>query len=251
MMDFYTGLHMPNHAMYFDRCFISINRLEKRKSNFLVKDWIMDSGAFTRIISGKGHMPVDEYAEHIKRWKDCGNLKAAVCQDYMCEDFVLNITGLCIGDHQAMTIENYIQLQSKGTGVYIMPVLQGYEPDEYVEHIKAYGEYLEDGAWCGVGSVCKRNSRIHTVEAVLSKIKQTKPDLKLHGFGLKQTALKSGLVRSLLHSADSMAWSFAARKRGGDSNDWKEAKMFEQSVKHQEIQLNLFEEAFGVRRETK
>jgi hypothetical protein len=46
-------------------------------------------------------------------------------------------------------------------------------------------------------------------------------------FGVKLTALQSPIVRRLLFSADSMAWSFAARKAGRDSNDWREAKAFE------------------------
>jgi hypothetical protein len=41
-------------------------------------------------------------------------------------------------------------------------------------------------------------------------IKNERPDLRLHGFGLKTTALADPLVRSMLWSADSMAWSFAA-----------------------------------------
>lgn len=55
-----------------------------------------------------------------------------------------------------------------------------------------------------------------------------RPDLLLHGFGLKTTALACGAVRDLLHTADSMAWSFAARRegRGPAANDWREARMW-------------------------
>jgi hypothetical protein len=83
---------------------------------------------------------------------------------------------------------------------------------------------LRPGAWVGVGSVCKRNRKPAEVEAVLRTIKLARPDLQLHGFGVKLTALRSPAVRALLHSADSMAWSFAARARGGDPNDWREAQ---------------------------
>ena len=37
-------------------------------------------------------------------------------------------------------------------------------------------------------------------------------------------------VRGLLWSADSMAWSYSARKQGRDPNDWREAKAFEAKV---------------------
>ena len=62
------------------------------------------------------------------------------------------------------------------------------------------------------------------IEAVLLAVKAERPDLRLHGFGLKSTALGSPLVRSLLHTADSMAWSYAARREGRNQNSWREAK---------------------------
>jgi hypothetical protein len=31
-----------------------------------------------------------------------------------------------------------------------------------------------------------------------------------------------------VHTADSMAWSFAARKQGRDQNDWREAKEWQE-----------------------
>ncbi len=52
------------------------------------------------------------------------------------------------------------------------------------------------------------------------------PDLKLHAFGAKITALSDPLVRALLHSPDSMAWSFAARRQGRNPNDRREAARF-------------------------
>ena len=42
--------------------------------------------------------------------------------------------------------------------------------------------------------------------------------LRLHGFGIKFHALQSPTVRELLHSSDSMAWSFAGRKSGTEHN---------------------------------
>jgi hypothetical protein len=52
------------------------------------------------------------------------------------------------------------------------------------------------------------------IEDILLAIKAQRPDLRLHGFGIKFEALKSSTVRELLHSSDSMAWSFAGRKSG-------------------------------------
>jgi hypothetical protein len=153
----------------------------------------------------------------------CGDLVAAVAQDYMCEPWIVAKTGLSVGEHQRLTIERYDALLPMVKGVYVMPVLQGYELRDYLRHIDLYGERLGFGAYVGVGSVCKRNIDVRQIEAILSAVKAKRPDLRLHGFGLKVTALASARVRDALHSADSMAWSFAARKQGRSSNDWREA----------------------------
>lgn len=231
-MRFFVGLHQPSDARHFNAAFVSVNRLRTRKSAFPVGDWIMDSGAFTEI-STHGHYrhSVEDYAAEIRRWSENGNLLAAVAQDYMCEPFIVNKTGLSVLRHQELTIERYDALSACDTGVvYIMPVLQGFSPHDYVAHIRMYGSRLAQGAWVGVGSVCKRNGDVRAIESVLQAIMAERPDLRLHGFGLKTTALSSTYVRSMLSTADSMAWSFSARKQGRNGNDWREAKAWSNRI---------------------
>lgn len=234
-MKFYIGLHQPSDAKHFDQCMISINRLRRRRS-LVVNRWMLDSGAFTELYKyGHYRHSPEEYASHINKLSQFGILQAASSQDYMCEPFILNRTGLSITDHQRLTIERYDALRSL-TSVYILPVLQGYAPADYVQHIADYGEHLALGNWVGVGSVCKRNSDVSAIEAVLVAIKDARPDLRLHGFGVKTTALQSSIVRDCLYSADSMAWSYAARKQGRSANDWREAHAFTEAIHHQRIQ---------------
>ena len=153
----------------------------------------------------------------------CGQLLAAVSQDYMCEPVILEQTGLSIEEHQRLTIERYDALSTL-VSVPLMPVLQGFRVNDYLKHIDNYGTRLSLGAWVGVGSVCKRNARPQEVADILAAIKNKRPDLKLHGFGLKLTALESRKVRELLYSSDSMAWSYPARfKKGDDSLDTADA----------------------------
>lgn len=237
----FTGLDSPSHAQHFDAAFVSISRLKTRKSDFVVADWIMDSSAFTTLdINGRYLDPPEVYAEQVRRWGRCGNLLAAVSQDYMCEPFMLAKTGLTVDDHQRLTIERYDAIVACDTGVYIMPVLQGYAPQTYVDHIRQYGDRLDPGMWVGVGSVCKRNANIQAIEDVLLAIKSERPDLRLHGFGIKATALSSGLVQHLLYTADSMAWSYAARREGRNQHDWREAKRWGDKIKHRPIQMPMF-----------
>jgi hypothetical protein len=210
---------------------VSINRLRERRSDFRVQEWMLDSSAFTEVAKHGGFMTsVTEYADLIQRWARCGRLVAAVGQDYMCEPFALAATGLTIPDHQRLTIERYDALRELVDGVYVMPVLQGYRPAEYSQHVRDYGERLAHGAWVGVGSVCKRNGTPSAIVAVLAAIRAARPDLRLHGFGVKYTALNDATVRGQFASADSMAWSFAARREGRDANDWREAVAFANRV---------------------
>lgn len=257
-MRFFVGLHQPSDAKHFRSAFISINRIRRRRGPFAVDEWIMDSGAYSEISThGYYRSTVEAYASEIRRWERNGRLLAAVAQDWMCEDHVLAKTGLTVAEHQRLTIERYDQLvralavrrsrlvpcDSCGCGAarntYIMPVLQGYHPADYVRCLANYGDRIGPGAWVGVGSVCRRNGDPSAIENVLLAVYRARPDLRLHGFGLKTTALSSGLVLSLLHSADSMAWSFAARFEGRDANDWREAEAWRRRIELLPVQWSL------------
>lgn len=243
---FYVGLHQPSDAKHFERAFISVNRLRTRKSSPCAGAWIMDSGAFTEISQhGRYRHSVEAYATEVLRWADDPGLVAAVAQDWMCEPFIVAKTGLSVSEHQRLTVERFDELHAiVGDRVYIMPVLQGYTVDDYLRHLEMYGDRLAYGAYVGVGSVCKRNTDIGSVELILRAIKRRRPDLRLHGFGLKTTALSSGVVQECLESADSMAWSFAARRQGRNANDWREAKRFAASIATQPVQFSfMFDDA--------
>lgn len=236
---FYVGLHHPADAHHFERVFISINAVRHRRKPVPAKDWILDSGAFREIeqFGCYRHDPA-EYAAEVDRLAAINpELTAAVSQDWMCEPFMLAKTGLTTREHQYRTIERYVQLRGLIRNVYLMPVLQGYSLESYLDHIEQYGSLLHCGAYVGVGSVCKRNSDMRTIEAILSAIIRKRPDLRLHGFGLKTTALSSGVVRECLYSADSMAWSFAARIEGRDQNSWKEAAAFVKRIETMPYQM--------------
>lgn len=278
-MKFFVGIHQPCDAAKVDRAFVSVSRLEQRKGPFPANDWIMDCKGFSVILKNGGYPePPEVYAGHIARFAGVGRLLAAVSQDFMCEPFMLERTkaravaermrrrgflplvdrSALVQIHQRWTVKRYDRLLRAMTGegrqyhlasdVYLMPVLQGYDPAEYVEHLRLYGDRLPLGAWVGVGSVCKRNGDPRAIEAVLLAIKQVRPDLRLHGFGLKLTALQSALVRELLESADSMAWSYSARKKGRDGNSVAEAQAFARRVEEMPVEDDLLSWCWRARR---
>ncbi|MXY97584.1 MAG: hypothetical protein F4Z29_07495 [Gemmatimonadetes bacterium] len=210
----YPGVHQTTLARHVSRCMISVNILIRRVSDFEVGDWIMDSGAFTRISTGKDHLEPGMYAEIAHRWHGCGNLQAVVSQDWMCEPFVLAVTGGTVQRHQDQTTERYLDLRTRidtADGPYLMPVLQGYTPEQYAAHARDLSPFIGHNAWVGVGSVCKRQGRPDSLAAVLEAIHDVRPDWRLHGFGVKSTSLRSSRVCDRLATVDSMAWSYAAR----------------------------------------
>lgn len=233
MEKFFIGIHRIGSAWKFDRAFISANRLVDTTFTIVGADeWVMDSGAFTEIMKyGRYRLPPSEHAAIIRRFAGDKGLLAAVAQDYMCEEVALAATGLTIAEHQRLTIERYDALMACDVGgVYIMPVIQGFDPQDYARHVRDYGARLAPGSWVGVGSVCKRQGDPDAIVAVLEAILAVRPDLRLHGFGVKLTALRDPRVVAMLYSADSMAWSFAARKRKGDANSLSVARQFELDV---------------------
>ena len=246
-MIFFTGIQVLKHAKKVDYSFISINRfigVNKRRKDFECKTWIMDSGAFSQVANTGDHLlTAADYAEQIKRWSRCGILVRAAAQDYMCEDFILKKLGRTVKDHQLMTTTNYRKLTRELKNIecqtQIMPVLQGYNPQEYANHVKNYGSLLEEYAWVGVGSVCKRNSNPQSVADVLDAILDLRPDLRLHGFGIKETCLQDSYKSDRLFSADSMAWSFAARYEGGSPHDPDLALKYKERIETMPVQLNF------------
>ena len=82
-------------------------------------------------------LPSEEYAAHLRKWAGITNLVAGVTQDYMCEKAVLDLNNTTVAEQQRKTIARYdeLLLLLKDSGIYLMPVLQGYEPEEYVDCI--------------------------------------------------------------------------------------------------------------------
>ena len=249
---FFIGLHQPSDGKHFSAACISINRLRGAKGRKAplpakLKRVLIDSAAFTELnLHCRYRHSVKEYADDARPWCLDGRVVAIVAQDYMCEPFMLAKTGLTVAEHQRLTIERYDELHAYWFGALgmktpIMPVLQGWDADDYVRHLEAYGARLTTGMWVGVGSVCKRQSNPAAILAIFQKLKRARPDLRFHAFGVKLAALNHPELRALISTADSTAWSYRARRQRGDDikakgwsdvrpNDWRHAKAFERKV---------------------
>ena len=213
-MRFWLGTHMPGWlATVPVDLFVSHRRLAPRRSlPRALGPWALDSGGFTELhlFGGWRTSPAD-YVTAVRRYRDeIGHLEWASPQDWMVEPFMLARTGLTMADHQRLTVDNYIDLRSQDASLPFIPVLQGQAASDYLAHAAAYerrGVNLDDAPLVGIGSVCRRQATNEAAQllALLSS------RWRLHGFGVKDIALQS--VGGWLTSADSMAWSFAARRR--------------------------------------
>jgi len=192
--------------------FVSRRRLCDRRSlpNASAR-WALDSGGVSELsMFGQWTTPAAQYAGEVRRFaSEIGRMDWAAVQDWMCEPFILQKTGLTVQEHQRRTIDSYKRLSDLAPEIPWTPVLQGFRLDEYLEHVEMYARAGIDLAALpvvGVGSICRRQ---HTSEAELILNRLFDGGLKLHGFGFKLLGLKR--VANVLHSADSMAWSYAAR----------------------------------------
>lgn len=216
-MMFYLGTHLPTFFRKTDvPLFISRRQLCKRKSfPRALGRWALDSGGFTELkLHGTWTVSPHQYVEEVRRYMDgVGKIDWAAQQDWMCEPFMLNKTGLTVDEHQDRTISNLLELRSIDPSLPIIPVLQGWHVDDYkkcVDKFYAAGIELHKEMVVGVGSVCRRQ---HTTSIRdLFKYLYEGGLHSLHGFGVKKQGLK--LAHMYLRSSDSLAWSFGARVTG-------------------------------------
>lgn len=175
--------------------------------------WALDSGGFSEItIHGRYTVTSAEYAAEVRRFADeIGQLRWAAIMDHMCEPVALAKTGATVEEHQRRTIASCLDLRAIAPDLPWVPVLQGWTPDDYWRHVEMYdraGVDLAAEPLVGIGSVCRRQDT-RPVEELIRDLADT--GLRLHGFGFKIEGLRRA-GRSLA-SADSLAWSYAARRR--------------------------------------
>lgn len=222
---FYLGAPNPAWLYQYPDAPLFVSRRQMPRSRFVpaVTKWALDSGGFTELQQfGRWTIDAHEYSVLVNRYhRNVGKLQWAAPQDWMCEPIVIEGgsaggiqfagTGLSVYEHQRRTVDNFIELSGL-CDVPVIPVIQGFTRDEYHDCIDMYfesGVDLTTFPTVGVGSICRRQATREAVE-ILKSINSR--GINIHGFGLKQEALKNAVC--YLVSADSMAWSFNARRAG-------------------------------------
>jgi hypothetical protein len=212
---FYLGTHEPSWLRRTAvPLFYSAVRLRRyRRIPRARGRWALDSGGFSQLQAHDRWTGTDaEYASEVRAWVDqVGLPDFAAPRDWMCEPYMLAKTGKTVAEHQALTIESVVTLRAIAPYVPWLPVLQGWHVDDYLSHIEQYraaGICLTREESVGVGSVCRRQST-REGGAIFNAI--ARAGIAIHAFGVKVDGLK--MYGHRVRSADSLTWSFVARKR--------------------------------------
>jgi hypothetical protein len=197
----------------------------RRRLPRAVGRYAIDSGGFTELQTyGRWSITAAQYVAFLRRcWRQIGPFDFAAPMDWMCEPWVISggtVNGVAFAGtrlpvkwHQRQTVRNYLQLRTLAPELPIIPVLQGWQPDDYQRHVRMYASANVDltaAPLVGLGSVCRRQNT-----AVAGHIIATLNALgvrRLHGFGFKVVGLRRNW--HALASADSMAWSLDGRHAG-------------------------------------
>jgi len=241
---FYLGTHQPNwlwNGGALGPMFVAAHRM-KRKSAFPASTvpFALDSGGYNHLLrEGVWTTSPREYAEHAQRiMVETGKMEWAAVQDWVCAPDVLAKTGKTVLEHQQLTLENYFELQHLAPRVKWVPMLQGSSRDDYLRHVEMHeeaGVVLEELDTVGIGSVAPRQSDDMVVK-LLEELHGR--GINLHGFGIKLEGLRKNLP--FLKSSDSMAWSWHARKNGGDRNGQPDAEKYRKMVADQVTKMEEY-----------
>lgn len=175
-----------------------------------IDNLFIDSGGYSLMLDEGEHPPVEEYLGYVR---DVEPAYYAL-QDYPCEPDILEEYGRTVEDHIDRTVDRHIECLDHGGSGEPVPVLQGWELDDYMDCIDAFRDHgLLPAGRVGIGSVCRRHAEMDIRDIIVAVSEEI--DAGLHGFGVKTSVLNIPGVASVLESADSLAYDMAARYNHG------------------------------------
>jgi len=172
-----------------------------------ITNLFIDSGGYSLMLETGEHDSVNDYLDYV----EAVDANIAAMQDYPCEPGILNEYDRTVADHQAMTVDraraNLNEMRVRGLNTEPMAVLQGWEPDDYLNCIDMFREAGVLTDYIGIGTVCRRNAETE-IREIVNTVHNELPNRKLHAFGVKKSILKYPDMRDALDSVDSSAWYF-------------------------------------------
>jgi hypothetical protein len=172
----------------------------------------IDSGGFFSSLKAGMYLTDNKhYLDYIQKVKP----DFFALRDFPCEPELLKKHHRSVNDHIRMTVENHVALLDMLPEYSIdakpVPVLQGWRREDYLHCIDLFNEAGLMGDYMAIGSVCRRTA-VENIREVIVAVRDNVPAwVRLHGFGVKLTALRDLAIWNALYSVDSGAWDFEAR----------------------------------------
>jgi len=184
---------------------------EKNKPWSGIENLFIDSGGYSFML-GKGEYGTTDrkYLEFVEKHQS----KLFALRDYPCEPDVLEENGRTVRDHLEATTRKHRNLLGllPEFDIQAQPVsvIQGWELEDYLEHLEMLKQHDLLTDYVAVGSVCRRNQD-EKIQRIINEIHKRIGDRKLHAFGVKSNILRFSDMREKMDSADSNAFDMAAR----------------------------------------
>lgn len=169
-----------------------------------LNNYMMDCGGFHWLNKMKEYpFTVEQYHEFLKSVP----IDYGVSMDYMCESNVL--PHMSIKERIEKTVLRLFDLsvireEDDDANYTVLPVIQGYDPEDYWMCYDMIRELGFNYKYYGIGSVCRR-SISKEIFYITNEIRRYLPDdVKLHGFGVKRLVLEKDLL--YFDTMDSSSW---------------------------------------------
>ena len=241
IQQFYYGSSWHWPLPYLPRVMLSFNMLRKIKMPWKIDiPFMMDSGAFSVILKyGKYPFTPEEYASGIEKWHP----DIAWTYDYPCEPSIRQRFGYNPTQAQLMTNANTIRLRDT-YGLPVQSVIQGWRIPDYLNNIDKLKEEGLLTERIGIGSICRRGKTAE-INRVIRYIKREMPGwVKLHGFGVKTSILKTE-ARRYLTSGDSTSWNMEMRMYAWNKNN-NEGLTWHEKVPYVTSYVNRIEKMINI-----
>lgn len=207
--------------------------------------WMIDSGGAPKtIIANNGHPDsIHDYIEWLRspptRYGDDlseVDLERFALRDWPCEPEVQRALGLSVRELQYRTLVDHINmmdvLERENLNMEPVAVLQGWEIEDYLACIDLYRDHGLLTDQLAIGTLCGRQNTT-IIENTSFRIAKNLPSrISLHGFGVKQSALRDPVTLRVFDTVDTAAWDqtlFYSTKDGieigppdGVYSDWVE-----------------------------
>ncbi len=172
----------------------------------------VDSGGFPSSFLYNGYNKSDEEYLNFVLKHDATYF---ALRDYPCEVQIIKKHDTTPENQILRTVEHHIKLldlsEDYGLEGRAVPVLQGWETDEYLYCLDLFREHGLIRDYMAIGSLCRRHAE-KQIRKIILTVRQELPDwVKLHAFGTKISVLRNKAVWDAIYSVDSGAWDFDAR----------------------------------------